>query len=156
VPGVADGIDDGPGGSLDGGHTLADCALSDCLARLHIATVDQNRARGAEARAAPELRAAHVKDVSEHPEQRRVGVAIVDGNLEAVDSELHSGLLPDLFVNRVDVVDDLRDALVRDGAVDVEPGSTGRRARRPMDAARLPMSNALSSGWDPGPTALTT
>jgi hypothetical protein len=83
-------------------------------------------------------------------------VAIVDGNLEAVDSELHSGLLPDLFVNRVDVVDDLRDALVRDGAVDVEPGSTGRRARRPMDAARLPMSNALSSGWDPGPTALTT
>src|SRR5207237_9119811 len=78
VPSVADGIDYAPGGSLYGGHSLADGALSSYLARLHVATVDQNRARGAEAGAAPELRAAHLKYVSEHPEQRSVGMAIVD------------------------------------------------------------------------------
>src|SRR5882757_4772356 len=103
MPGVADGVDYGPGGSLYGYDSLADRALSHCLARLHIATVDQNRARGAEARAAPELRAAHVKNLSEHPEQRSLGVAIVDVNLAAVDSELHRGHLPDLCVKWVDV-----------------------------------------------------
>ena len=89
VPRVADRVDHRAGGTLDRRHRLADRTLGRGLARLHVAPVDQHRARRAEAGAAAELRAVQAEDVPEHPQQRGLRVPVVDLDLGAVDDELH-------------------------------------------------------------------
>jgi hypothetical protein len=77
-----------------GSDRLPDRPLGGRLTRLLIASIDQNRARRAKTGPAPELHAAHAQHVSEHPQQRRLCVAVVDLNLSTIHDELHQIPLP--------------------------------------------------------------
>jgi hypothetical protein len=91
VPGVAHRVDHRTRRSLDRRDGLAHRSLGRGLAGLHVAAVDQHRAGRAEPISAAELRAMQTKDVPEHPQQRGLGVPVVNLDFGAVDDKLHLG-----------------------------------------------------------------
>ena len=89
VPRASDGVDDRTRRPLDRRDSLPDGALGWRLTGLLVPCVDQDGARCAETGSAPELRPPHAQNVPQHPEQRGLGVAVVDLDFSAIDGELH-------------------------------------------------------------------
>jgi hypothetical protein len=93
APCVTDGIDNPARSSLDCHDRLANSSLSRDLAGLLISPVDKHCAGGTKSGAASEFRASLSQNVTQHPQQRGLRVAICDPQPHAIDVELHESLL---------------------------------------------------------------
>src|SRR4051812_17022449 len=89
MPGDPDGIDHRTRGALDRSDPPSCRPLGRCLAGLRVLAVDEDGASGAETGTAPELRPAQAEHISEHPQKRRLGVAVVDFEVRVIHRELH-------------------------------------------------------------------
>src|SRR4029077_103494 len=66
-------------------------ALSRCLARFRVLSVEQDRAGSAVADSATKLRTVHSQHVAQNPQQRRPRVAVRNLDVRTIDGQLHEG-----------------------------------------------------------------